>query len=279
MIRRSVGEQFLLIPQHEHAQLSGRLAQHLGNAAFDEPDPYEPTIRATGDHDCGWPVHDEQPTLNSNGLPTDVFESPLPMALRLWAEAVNRVAGAGAYAQLLVSLHVLSLSSYAARNPHTPREIFELNQFQHQQVEIQTTLRRQLGLATDIPVRLGLAVREDLPAEQQLKRNHGILQAMDRVSLALCCSHVPFDGVDSVVFRNGQSPRRLVFSRPDSRTLAISPWPFDRSPLTFAVLGRTVPARRYDSDSAFCRVYSAATTQTLRLTVVSADGPAHAANS
>ena len=36
----------------------------------------ENTITGISLHDCGWPIHDERPTLNPDRIPLDVFESP-----------------------------------------------------------------------------------------------------------------------------------------------------------------------------------------------------------
>src|SRR5881394_855981 len=102
MIRRDMGDAFFLFAQHDHAQLSGQLAAHYGNRFFGKPDPPEPTIRAVGLHDCGWPLHDDQPTLNKDGLPLDVFETPLDIAISVWQAGVERVANEDGYAQLLV---------------------------------------------------------------------------------------------------------------------------------------------------------------------------------
>jgi hypothetical protein len=43
-------------------------------------------------HDCGWPLHDERPTLNEAGLPLDVFESPRAIALEVWQASAERAA-------------------------------------------------------------------------------------------------------------------------------------------------------------------------------------------
>src|SRR4051794_17779857 len=109
MIRRALGDQFLLFTQHDHAQLSGELARHYGNRLFARPDPSDETIRAVARHDCGWPLHDERPTLNKDGLPLDVFETPLDVAMAVWQAGVDRVADEQTYTRLLVSLHVLGL--------------------------------------------------------------------------------------------------------------------------------------------------------------------------
>ena len=89
---------------------------------------------------------------------------------------------------------------------NTRQEIFELNRFQQREIERQEALRRRLGLATDIPLRLGLAVSGGVASEEQLRRNHYVLQIADRISLALCCSEMPFDTIGGVTPRVGAGP-------------------------------------------------------------------------
>ena len=252
-----MGDQFFLITQNDHANLSGRIAQHFGNDRFDPPIPREDTVIAASIHDCGWPLHDEQPTLNAAGLPVDVFESPLFVSLELWKAAAERAEAQSAYTALLVSLHVLGLSGLAASHRHTQREVFKLNQFQHREIERQEVLRRKLGLATDRATQLGLVVDEGDPAEQQLKRNHGIVQIHDRLSLALCCTELPFREIDHVVQRIGEPLVTLRLSRKGT-TLEIGPWPFDVQEMTFLVPYRAVAAKRYETQGEFQAVYESA---------------------
>src|SRR3954451_11877586 len=164
MIRRRVGDEFWLIPQHDHAILSGELAKHFGNAKFAKPQAAS-SVLGVSVHDCGWPTHDEQPTLNKDRLPIDVFETSPEIGLSVWTESSRRAAAQDTYAGLLVSLHSLSLSALATSqvfdnekfDVNDSRVRFEVNKFQHAQIELQEKLRHQLGLRTDIPLRLGLS--------------------------------------------------------------------------------------------------------------------------
>src|SRR5690242_6538042 len=113
MIRRRDGNDFLLIAQHDHALISGQLAESFGNDRFPPPQPRAQTLIGIAQHDCGWPLHDDAPTLNGEHLPLDVFESPRPIAFRVWTASVEGATKQDPYAGLLVSLHVLSLSVLA----------------------------------------------------------------------------------------------------------------------------------------------------------------------
>ena len=267
MIRRVAGDRFLLITQDAHARLSGRLAERYGNARFAAPEPRRAVVAAVGMHDCGWPLHDEQPTLNKEGLPVDVFETPLPLALKVWQAGVDRMEGEEAYARLLVSLHVLGLSAYAASHVHTRSEVFELNRFQHKQIEVQEQLRRALGLSTEIPLRLGMATDGKDEAEERLKRNHTILQAMDRLSLALCCTDVVFPKIENVVPKPGSAAVTLTFTRTGETAVKVEPWPFGAAVLTDEVAYRAVEARKYASVEEFREAHGKATVEMMELTV------------
>ena len=94
MIRHRRGDEFLLITQDDHARLSGRFAELVGNDAFDPPAPAGPVILGVSMHDSGWPLHDDRPTLNAKGEPLHVLESPMSVATEVWAESARRAAEA-----------------------------------------------------------------------------------------------------------------------------------------------------------------------------------------
>ena len=101
MIRHRLGDDFILITQHDHAQLSGRLAERVGNALFSAPTPFQETVDGIALHDCGWPLHDERPTLNPQGQPLHVLESPMSVAIPVWSESVRLASQHNALDQLL----------------------------------------------------------------------------------------------------------------------------------------------------------------------------------
>ncbi len=262
-----MGDSFFLFAQDDHARLSGELARHHGNRLFAKPDPLEETILAVARHDCGWPLHDDRPTLNKDGLPLDVFETPLDVAIGVWQAGVEKVADEAAYTQLLVSLHVLGLSGFAAARQHDRREQFELNKFQHRQIEKQVELRRKLGMPLDVPLRLGLAVRSDLAQEERLRRNHNIVQTMDRISLGLCCTELMFEKIESIVPRPGAAAVTLRFIRTDDFSLRVEPWPFDQERIELEIAHRAVAAGKYEDVEEFRAAYASAAPTRMKMTV------------
>lgn len=274
MIRRHAGSEWWLITQHHHALLAGELARHLGGAVR----PLSPeAVAAVGQHDCGWPaVHDEQPTLNDAGQPADVFETPLELGLRIWRESSARAfAALGPYGGLLVSLHSLSLSAHAAARTLNPRPTapadlkaqFEVNKFQHAEVELQENCRRAVGLRTDHPLTLGLAEDSLDPAEQQLAYDFRWLQGMDQLSLDLCCTRPPFPSIAHVPSSPGAGAMHLTVTRTGPASACVNPWPFASPRLAMAVPFRRVPDRPIPSVEHLRRLYASTREETATLTL------------
>lgn len=258
---------FFLFSQHDHALLSGRFAQHFGNTLFAAPQPRQPTLTAISLHDCGWVLHDDHPTLGEDHLPRDVFENPLPVALQMWSAAGQRLEQEDDYTRLLVSLHLLGLSAFAATRPHTPAEVFELNRFQHREIERQELLRQRLGMRLDRPLKLGLAMDNADEAEQWLQHNHTILQILDRISLGLCCTEVPFSTIEKVVPRPGGTPVNITLRRTASTHLHVNPWPFDQPQISFPLSYRVVKGQPFADDAAFQVAYAAAPIEQMQMTL------------
>jgi hypothetical protein len=271
MIRHRHGSDNFLITQDDHAGLSGRLAEHFGNERFAAPLPRKQVIDAISMHDCGWPLHDDTPTLNPAGSPLHVFESPISISTRVWSESTRRAAEIDPYTGLLVSLHVLALSATVHKHDTTPaerdehrQELFLLNQFHQDQIELQDGLRRQLGLRTDIPLRLGLAkadggFRDE--RENLLAFNYKLLRLMDRLSLELCCSEELPWKIDDLPPRPGAEPIDIRVIRLGQGQIAIDPWPFLAGRLEFGVPFRRVPATPFSDAEMFRQVYKRTPTE------------------
>src|SRR5579871_2997522 len=99
MIRHSLRSDLLLFSQHDHALLSGRLAERIDSRLVARPS--DRAIQGIALHDCGWPLHDDQPTLNELGEPLHVFEAPVWVATHVWSASARRVANKDPYSGLL----------------------------------------------------------------------------------------------------------------------------------------------------------------------------------
>jgi hypothetical protein len=280
MIRREVGNEFLLIKQHDHALLAGQLAERFGNDRFAKPEPRESVLTAVRLHDAGWPLHDEQPTLNRTHLPLDVFETPRPIALKVWSASAECASAADPYAGLLVSLHVLSLSIFATTQQQQRQagkhetfnvaqltERFEVNKFQHREVERQEQLRRQLGMRTDLPLTHGLAEPLASVEDDRLVFHFRLLQAMDLISLCLCCTEPPADRTQDVLTKPGGRARHLSLRRDAGGAVGVDPWPFDVGTIELAIRTSRVPARAYRSKEDLSAEMASASVEQLALRV------------
>jgi hypothetical protein len=275
MIRRRVGNEFWLIAQHDHALLSGELAKHFGNARFAKPEPDDQTTLAIHLHDCGWPMHDECPTLNKDRLPLDVFESSPQLGFSVWSESSRRAVERGPYCGLLVSLHGLNLSALATAQTfdneqfdiNDARVRFEVNKFQHAQIELQERLRKQLGMHIDIPLHCGIAPESNDRQEQHLAYNFRMLQALDKLSLCICCTKPPFANIEPLTHRPGGPATSLDVTRPTSEKLLVHPWPFDVDLIPVSVPYRRVQAMPFADEREFREAYKAASIEQLACVV------------
>ncbi|MEO6435404.1 MAG: DUF3891 family protein [Tepidisphaeraceae bacterium] len=253
MIRREEHGDFLLITQHDHALIAGELAERFGNEQFATPQPLESALRGINLHDCGWPLHDDEPTLNKDGKPLDVFESTPQIALKVWSASADRAAAQDPYAGLLVSLHVLSLSVFATTQTpfehekfdlENPHDKFALTRFQHKEIERQENLRMTLGLRTDRPTHHKQQQEVTQKKEDQLTFNFRLLQAMDVISLAACCSRPPAAQTQDLLPHPGGTPLRLSLSR-QGNDVIVDPWPFADPPIELKIPVTHIPGRKY----------------------------------
>jgi hypothetical protein len=267
MIRHRAGQDLLLFTQHDHALLAGRLAEQFGNEDFAKPSPR--AIQGVALHDCGWPLHDDRPTLNAKGEPLHVFESPVWIGVQVWSASARRAANKEPYAGLLASIHGMHLATFVSQFHKSPRDLFELNKFQHDQVELQETIRRSLHMRLDIAVNHGLAKAGLSPEEDQLRFDYHLLRAMDQVSLALLCSETPFDAIE-LEPRPGVAPVSLRLDRLGDFSVGLDPWPFTLFPLVFRVPCRRMTADTFSDVETFRNAYDDAPPEQLEVTVAPA---------
>lgn len=255
MIRRRHGNDFLLITQHDHALVAGQMAEVFGNQRFASPTPREQAIEGVKLHDCGWPVHDDEPTLNGQGLPLDVFETPRPIAFAVWTASVERAVAKDPYAGLLVSLHVLSLSllaTEAARGTarfdmENPQDRFAIIKFQQRELERQEDLRQRLGLRSEKATHKAVAKELRQQSEDQLQFNFAMLQVMDQLSLAACCTEPPVKQSRDLPAAPGGEKVKLAMVR-EGNDVIVEPWPFADERVELMIPATHVPGQAYRSE-------------------------------
>lgn len=256
MIRHRHGKEFFLFTQHDHALLAGKLAETISGSVLARPSAS--AIKGIALHDCGWPVHDDHPTLNAKGEPLHVFETPPGIATQNWTASARRAADVDPYAGLLVSLHVLHLSLMSQASHTAPDDVFELNKFQHAQIELQEQLRPKVGLRIDRPLTHGLAAPGTSDAEDLLLFDFRLLRAMDAISLSLLCSEPLSITMDGLRAKPGGEPIQLSVEQLEEFTVRLQPWPFRPGPLQYMVAFRRGPAKAFSDEACFRTAYSQA---------------------
>lgn len=212
------------------------------------------------------------PTIKPDGRPLDVFESTPEVALPVWSTSAERAAERDPYAGLLVSLHVLALSFIAvAHNGQTfstdAHKKFQMNKFQHREIERQETLRQALGLRIDRPLKHGLAEEGIDPAEDALRFDFRMLQAMDRVSLAVCCTQLPLGHTVELHARPGERTSSINIATSGRHAVRVAPWPFDRSKFALQVNARRLDRIHFADDADLRAAYAAAAVERLEFSV------------
>jgi hypothetical protein len=274
MIRRKHGSDFLLITQHDHALIAGQLAEVFGNDHFAAPMPRQQALAGVTLHDCGWPLHDDEPTLNPDDLPLDVFESPREIAFRVWTASIERAIEKEPYAGLLVSLHVLSLSVLATENSRpnvkfdlaNPQDRMAILKFQQREIERQEDLRQRLGLRSEKATHKAVAREHRQESEDQLQFNFALLQVMDQMSLAVCCTQPPTLTTRDMPLSPGGEKLKLSLRREDN-DVVVEPWPFSVERVELMVPAARVPGKRYASEKELREVLASAPAEIISCTI------------
>jgi hypothetical protein len=120
MIRRSLPEGDLLIPQDRHALQAGRLAALHAHLA----EPRAALVRAVSLHDAGWPGLDDRPEPLDDGRPPHVFDLPDGASLPAWRRSVAVARAVGRLEALLVSLHFSGFSAGFAQEQKALQEVW-----------------------------------------------------------------------------------------------------------------------------------------------------------
>jgi len=259
MIRHRHGSEFFLFTQHDHALLSGQLAERIGGGPIDRPSPR--TIEGIALHDSGWPLHDDAPTLNPKAEPLHVFETPPVIATRVWTASARRAALVDPYSGLLVSLHGLHLSLMAQASHQSPHDVFELNKFQHAQIELQENLRPQVGLRVDRPLTHGLAAPGESPEEDTLRADFQLLRALDSLSLAVLCSEEMMTTNNTLQANRGGGSITLRTERTSPFSVLVNPWIFSEGAFELPIRFRSLPSKPFHTEKDFQIAYANASAE------------------
>lgn len=238
----------IVIRQTDHAFLCGFFAREWGNDRFTRPEPFTSFCLAAAEHDNGWQEWELHPGADPKAFtPYSFMTVPTEEHISLYQRGIERVVKVDLYAGLLVAAHCMGLydRSHATIPGYSAKYV--KSQEQHVANDFVQRLRLQ-------QLRLKVDLRND-PAskpftdEKLIKANIQRLEALDRLSIYFCMGAAENALIDGVpVNEEGEEVDWEV--RPVGKDqFTLSPYPFRRDPLEFAILARRIPKRRYTDDA------------------------------
>ncbi|MEH7120583.1 DUF3891 family protein [Neobacillus vireti] len=178
---------FIMISQHDHAKISGEIAQNWRDDFFNGIERKEEVVLAIYEHDRGWIDLDSAPLWNNQEQKPYSFENyPMKAKTTYYKAGIDEVAKMNKYASLLCSLHFASFFEKES-NPIG-------QQFLKEEIKRQQILLKELNI-------LGEKVEED-----NLKFHLNMLMFCDNLSLYICLNKPGVHKLEEhLFFRNGFS--------------------------------------------------------------------------
>lgn len=234
MIRREINGGWILITQHDHAELSGQIMTHWGNSEFSKPDPYDEVLYAVREHDSGWKEWDSLPKINpETGYPANFTEMSFQDQGDIWRRCYNPYSKDKPYASCLVALHFSKFSRNNLRKDPGNQVAKSLHKELKEFVADGLNLQISDGNLKQIP--------------NDVIKNLKLLQIGDIISLALChgwrsveITEVPYD------YRGSETT--LHIESGDGFNYSVAPFPFDELNLSFSIKGREIDRKTFSSD-------------------------------
>jgi hypothetical protein len=217
MIIREREESFILITQHDHAKISGEIAQHWKDKYFKGEERKEEAVLAISEHDRGWIESDSAPLWNSHQQkPYTFMDYPLDSKITCYKKGIDEVEIMNKYASLLCSAHYDSFLQYE-EDPIAQK-------FLDDESTRRLRLLKQCGMLGNM-------------AKEKLFHHHlNILKWCDNLSLYICLNEPGANKVNEYsFFRNGISPifsfannKPIHLKWKDQNTVSLSVSPLEK---------------------------------------------------
>ena len=264
------GSQLWLVKQVDHGRLAGDIAREWGGA-FEPPAPFDSSCLAAARHDEGWRPWDDRPAFNEpEGRPLHFLEIAMADHIPLYKAGVEAVTKLDTYAGLLVGMHWSGLYRGRWGLQSNVEDLLQADRTPVQKLQdeaVASEESRWISLKTQLWN--GSGPRAEL--ETGLWHNYGLLQAWDLLSLFVCTA--PLAEVDAtsepmllsstlrsidqvpgrrripaVPTRIGQPAVDLDLTVIEPGVVAVEPYPFKASAVSFTVDASAIPDRRYSRD-------------------------------
>jgi hypothetical protein len=249
MIRRDDKEGWILINQHDHAELSGEIMKHWDNENFTKPAPYDEVIFAIREHDNGWREWDSSPEVNhANQYPRNFLEMTHKEQTRIWRRCFKRHSHEHPYASVLIALHfgTLNEKSLNKNSDNSYPKAFhkEIIYFVSNMLRIKASDLSLSSFTKDVQVNLRF------------------VQVGDIISLALCHGWSSNE-ITYVPLNYDNSSTTLSIKSNDGKNFTITPYPFSPSSMRFEIQGRRLAQKRFSEDAELRQMLSKSKYETL----------------
>jgi hypothetical protein len=238
MIRRpestAAGQRWLLIPQPQHAQLAGVLAEQWSDLAIDDPATRQQLLASVHRHDDGWRQWEQAPAVDTaTGRPLDFTEMPTADALAIWTQSIEGVTPLGPLPPWIVSGHFCNLLRHSIQRGDQGEPDRRLaSEFLHAQQARQADW---------------LNAWQKLDPHRNTKAVAAvclqILQSFDWLSLWLCCR----ERSEPLTLKPTETAAAIVIRPHSAGRFNIEPWPFRTPTLDIQVSARSLPVDRYQN--------------------------------
>lgn len=231
MLHRHTKKGLICITQPNHAWLSGQLAQAWGNEHFGQFAPRLEVCLGAEQHDIGWLLWEQAPTLNpQTGYPYKFTELPTQVHIDIWSGAKQLALPLGRYVALLVSLHGTGLY----------QRFTEWQNSQSAQI-VQEFLKREYAFQEQLVATLKNDEYYALYAiADVIERNRKLVATWDALSIILCQGFTTQQQVTQVPTADGETTLQLTLLEDNNNhySVAVSPWPFGQSEVKLVYEGR-----------------------------------------
>ncbi|MCL4245551.1 MAG: DUF3891 family protein [Candidatus Dadabacteria bacterium] len=234
MIRRKDSEEWILVPQHDHAVLAGEIIALWGNDVFTRPRPFGEVVFAVAEHDSGWKEWDSRPKINpENGYPANFMEMESGDQYRIWKGSYLGHAREHPYASSLIALHFDRFNEKSlSKNPGNGKAKL-----------LEREIREFVSANAGVEI-----TPDDLSAlPQEVRINLRFVQVGDIVSLTLCHGWESMEIKDVPVDYDGNAALVKITS-PDGFNFTMDPYPFTEPLIKCGVPALRLARASFESD-------------------------------
>lgn len=230
MLHRQKPAELIVITQPTHAWIAGCLARAWGNEEFGSFAPTQEVCLGAEQHDIGWLLWENSPTLNpKTGYPHSFRELPTQVHIDIWSGAKQLALPFGRYVALLVSLHGTGIFERFTHWQQSPESAQIVQEFLKHEYAFQEKLTTSLE---NDPHYAQYATPE------VIKRDRSLIAIWDWLSLALCHGLRSVGQFNQVPTASGDTTLTLTPVNDHATEVKVAPWPFAQSEVTLVYEGR-----------------------------------------